>query len=422
LIYHFIVEDQSSEFAQPNVRWCPWKSYTCIRQLERRGQGTISITQRRPIPFELILSDSRSLNASRHILKLTVNVDRVTLSTPTRILTETNNSKDTLHLTQSGSHQYWLSVHAYNLEVKYGQGEVRDVLTKLKWQMNETDRADLGELQYFHLILNKTTDLQAITDFRDQIDIFIGMQPVVHDPPLLIVPRPPAGDVSNTLGRPKYLIPSRIPLPNQQLYKDVTDWELNDASFPDFVAAIEHSITEEDGWCNRMLKTKAEAAIFNQSDPKATYLRITMGSHQGFSPGVPYVLEIWPASHYSPIHKHSNSYGLIRLLTGKLNVKLYASLNVHDQVPFREALLETGNVTWLSPGLNQIHKISNPTDKVGITIQAYQYGETDRDHYEFFDYIKSNGKDIDGFFPRRDEDFITFKRIIQKEWKQHLYG
>jgi hypothetical protein len=138
--------------------------------------------------------------------------------------------------------------------------------------------------------------------------------------------------------------------------------------FLTFFKAIERSIEEDDGWCHQMLKSKA--TVFGQSNSKATYLRITMDYHQSLSPGVPYVLEIWPSFHYSPIHKHSDSYGLIRALHGKLSVKLYASLNVHYQDSFIESLLETGNVTWLSPGLNQIHKVINPTDKVSITIQA----------------------------------------------------
>lgn len=418
-IYHFIVEDGSYEFAQPNVRWCPWKSYTCVRQFLRRGQGTISITQHRPLPFELILSDERSLAASHHTLKWVVNSDRVTISTGTRLLKETTNSKDNLHVSESGTHTYWLSVHSFDLSVKYGQGEVRDLLTILKAQVNESERANLGQLQYFHLILNKTTDLDSIVDFRDKIDIFIGVEPVTNDLPLFIVPRPPAGELKH-ITHGKYMLPSRLPVPNQQLYKDITDWELNDESFPDFVAAIERSVEEDDGWCYKILKEKA--TVFGQANTKASYLRITMGQHQGLSPGIPYVLEIWPAHHYSPIHKHSNSYGLIRVLQGKLSVKLYASLNVHHQDAFIESLLELGNVTWLSPGLNQIHKVMNPTDKVSITIQAYQYGEADLDHYEYFDYIKNNGKDIGNFFPKRDEDFNVFKRIIQKEWNQYRFG
>jgi hypothetical protein len=41
-------------------------------------------------------------------------------------------------------------------------------------------------------------------------------------------------------------------------------------------------------------------------DPHETYLRITLGHSLGKSPGIPYVLEIWPTSNYSPIHNHGN--------------------------------------------------------------------------------------------------------------------
>jgi hypothetical protein len=41
-------------------------------------------------------------------------------------------------------------------------------------------------------------------------------------------------------------------------------------------------------------------------DPHETYLRITLGHSLGKSPGIPYVLEIWPKSNYSPMHNHGN--------------------------------------------------------------------------------------------------------------------
>ena len=53
-------------------------------------------------------------------------------------------------------------------------------------------------------------------------------------------------------------------------------------------------------------------------DSKTSYIRVPMGPNFGNQPGQPYVLEIWPKGHYSPIHNHGNSAALIKLLCGKL--------------------------------------------------------------------------------------------------------
>lgn len=34
--------------------------------------------------------------------------------------------------------------------------------------------------------------------------------------------------------------------------------------------------------------------------------------------GIPFVLEIWPAGHNSPIHNHGNAYGIVRMLHGDI--------------------------------------------------------------------------------------------------------
>ncbi|CAF1634685.1 unnamed protein product, partial [Didymodactylos carnosus] len=83
---------------------------------------------------------------------------------------------------------------------------------------------------------------------------------------------------------------------------------------------------------------------------------------------------------------------------------------------FVTQLFEKDDVTWLSPGLNQIHKVANPTSSLCITIQAYHYGHDDQDHYEYFDYITNNGKNISHFDPKSDMDYVQFKKLIKKEW------
>ena len=52
-------------------------------------------------------------------------------------------------------------------------------------------------------------------------------------------------------------------------------------------------------------------------------MRVTLGTHRGFSPGIPYVLEIWPGGCESPIHNHGNAYAVIKVLHGAIKVTIY---------------------------------------------------------------------------------------------------
>ncbi|CAF1262912.1 unnamed protein product, partial [Didymodactylos carnosus] len=207
---------------------------------------------------------------------------------------------------------------------------------------------------------------------------------------------------------------SRLERPNQLLFNDIVHWDLNTTDFPNFVPAIDYSCSEPEGWCYKTLHEKASR--FGKHNIEATYLRITMGVNEGNSPGHPYVLEIWPPGHYSPIHVHSNSYGIIRVLHGKITTELYSTFNVNHQIPFATKLFQKDDVTWLSPGLNQIHRVINTSPNLCITIQAYQYGHNDQDHYEYFDYIKNDRKSIGHFDPKSDMDYVQFKKLIKKEW------
>lgn len=45
---------------------------------------------------------------------------------------------------------------------------------------------------------------------------------------------------------------------------------------------------------------------------------------QGDSPGVPYVLEIWPAGHFSPIHDHGDSNAVIKVVLTYTGFRYYS--------------------------------------------------------------------------------------------------
>ena len=83
--------------------------------------------------------------------------------------------------------------------------------------------------------------------------------------------------------------------------------------------AIRHSL--EKGVLHKRIEEKARE--LGAYSPKKTYLRVTLGMDRGISLGIPYVLEIWPKDHSSPIHNHGNAYAIIKVLFGGLTIHVY---------------------------------------------------------------------------------------------------
>ena len=170
----------------------------------------------------------------------------------------------------------------------------------------------------------------------------------------------------------------------------------------------------------RCFRTKNKSNEFNPSTPNIneTYLRITLGKNSGESPGIPYVLEIWPSNHYSPIHSHASTDAIIRVLHGEINVKLFPFLSKKDIEPFGTQVFKKDEVTWISPELNQVHQLINLNqDATCITIQCYMYGEKNRIHYDYFDYVSEDGQ-LEQYEPDSDKDFVDFKLLMKKEWSE----
>lgn len=225
----------------------------------------------------------------------------------------------------------------------------------------------------------------------------------------------------NDIASNKYLPKSHLNNISQQLYDCISgrNFVLNDDDFPEFSQAIEYSIKTKGCWCYNKLKEKSME--FNKDVPNIyeTYLRITLGQNSGESPGIPYVMEIWPVGHYSPIHSHANSNAIIRVLNGSINVKLYPYL-CNDEIgvkEFAETNFFLNDITWITPSLNQVHKLKNletNTDTC-ITIQCYMYGNKNIKHYDYFDYINNNGNKQQ-YEPDSDMEFLKFKLKMKEEW------
>ena len=223
----------------------------------------------------------------------------------------------------------------------------------------------------------------------------------------------------NDIANMKYMPKANLSVIAQKMYHCIAGKKfiLDDEDFPDFSKAIEYSIITPKMWCHEMLKKKSTE--FNKDKPNflETYLRITLGENNGESPGIPYVMEIWPPAHYSPIHNHSEANAVIRVLHGEINVSLYPFLCAEkDNIkPFGNTSFSKDEITWISPTLNQTHKLMNLGTKTCITIQCYMYDNEDTTHYDYFDYLDENGNILQ-YEPDSDMDFITFKNKMKEEW------
>lgn len=221
----------------------------------------------------------------------------------------------------------------------------------------------------------------------------------------------------------------------QRLYENVAgaNININPPDFPDFAQAIDYSINH--GFCKDRLQKKAEKEFKTGSnkvyDANETYLRITLGSNVGDSPGIPYVMEIWPAGCYSPIHDHSQANAIIKALHGSLTTRWFGSLDRVQQQkdkmceakPYDQAIVAKGDVTWLDSRQFQTHQLFNHNidGTACITIQCYMYDDRDNSHYENFDYVGDDNQ-IYPFVPNSDWDYGCFKTKLKDEFSKYKEG
>lgn len=325
--------------------------------------------------------------------------------------------------------QYWVSLDTSNKCISTGVGEIRKETETLSYRFHGDSKDDEKIIHdAFHSI-----ESMAVSFEGDTFDAKSFRFPVTIQLPLAVIPADKltmmdVADVSDldpldepNSDKPKVTIINNLPRACQQLYANVAgqNFQLNTRDFPDFADAINHSIETKGCWCYKKLAEKAKEDEFG-GGKKETYLRITLGENYGNSPGVPFVMEIWPIKHHSPIHNHGDANAIIRVLSGAITVRLFSMLSTVDanNTPFKTATFTEGDVTWLSPGINQIHQLTNEqTDKACITIQCYQYSESNSQHYEYFDFVNDKGNTIEQFYPNSDMRFIEFKKVVKAEWE-----
>lgn len=319
--------------------------------------------------------------------------------------------KNNKGLIQNKDAYYWFSLDSQNQILRGGIGEVRLETSTYEYKFNYKQ----GEEKY--KINKKYLESLNYVVYDETIEATnLLKKPVVVNVPLKV--KKITELTMNDIAENRYISHSILSHTAQKLYDCISGhrFVLNDDDFPDFSKAIEYSIATPGCWCHEKLKSKSTEFNPNHPNIKETYLRITLGENMGNSPGIPYVLEIWPSEHYSPIHSHADTDAIIRVLHGEINVNLYPFLSSKNIDPFGVQVFEKDEITWISPELNQIHQLINKnTGSTCITIQCYMYNEENRLHYDYFDYINEDGK-IKKYEPDSDKGFVEFKKLMKIEW------
>jgi len=306
--------------------------------------------------------------------------------------------------TKQGAY-YWVSLDAQNQCITAGIGEAR-AETVIYFYEFPHDRNSKSFLE--SLVTVKTENLQVTSILRD---------PITRSVPLFIKNTEELTMKSIALGH--HMPKANLSSISQKLYDCIAGkhFRLDTPDFPQFTKAIEYSLATPGKWCYERIQQKATEFSKDKPNYKETYLRITLGDNNGESPGIPYVMEIWPVGHYSPVHNHGGSSAVIRLLNGAIQVSLFAFLSEEALQPFAVTDFKKGDITWISPTLNQVHQLKNlETNKdTCITIQCYMYENENTTHYDYFDYIDADNKQ-QAFEPDSDMEFIEFKNTMKKEW------
>jgi hypothetical protein len=305
---------------------------------------------------------------------------------------------------------YWFSLDAQNQKLYAGIGEPRSETIEYRYSFSQT-----------HHKTNKAflESLTHVTYSNTKIFVMrVSKDPITHIPIPLIVKD--TDDLTMMdIAKMTYMPKANLSTISQKLYDCISGKKfiLDDSDFPNFSEAIEYNIATEGCWCNTTLKKKSTE--FNKDHPNIneTYLRITLGTNNGESPGIPYVMEIWPSEHYSPVHSHAGANAIIRVLYGEIHVKLFPFLcyEKNGGPIFGSADFKKDEITWISPTLNQTHQLVNHGKKTCITIQCYMYDDENERHYDYFDYLDKNGNKQQ-YEPDSDMDFVLFKKTIQSEW------
>jgi len=286
---------------------------------------------------------------------------------------------------------YWISLDSQNQRIHLGVGEPRPETSIYTY--TGCTKSFLESINY----IRYSESVKGMSILKDPITMKI---------PMLVK----MNNSLTSIAKGNHLPYSHLSMVGQRLYNCISGdtFVLNEPDFRNFGKAIEKSVKSTGSWCYEKLKSKQNEF---GGDPNMTYLRITLGQNNGESPGMEYVMEIWPPGHYSPVHSHAGAHAIIKVLRGEINVSLFPFLNKSIE-PFKTATFKKKEITWISPTLNQTHQLHNKGTKTCVTVQCYMYPGNDTTHYDYFDYLDTSGNEKQ-YTPDSDCDFMEFKKIMK---------
>jgi hypothetical protein len=364
------------------------------------GQGTVSVNASYVKEMLQISLSDKNNNA----IGIDINQQylRLWLKTGVNIVELSQSNDPELLLNPSDTNlPYWLSLDSNNKRIRYGKGEMLRSLMLYEYSWLNEIKSPLNTI---------SKSLQII-----QIKGPVAEEVKILEIPVNLDPSPHVVSSDNVtleaLADNSVSVIADLPNACQLLYANIAGPKVNLSpdDFPEFAQAIQYSINTPDGLCNKKLQEK---------DPIFGYLRVTIDSNLGDSPGQPYVLEIWPAGNGSPIHNHGEACAVIKVLHGQIKVSWFSALSPEITRAWGSTIAHAGEITFLSPNYYQIHQLFNPSPKVGgdfcATIQCYRYPDDNTRHYEYFDYIEDGT--IKQFMPDSDWTYLEFKSLIRQEW------
>jgi len=400
------------------------------------GQGIVFFTTANASGFQIYVSPQQ--DKLEEYFRLTVNTIEAVLDFKLKDDTEVTtikSSTDATHLIdQEILTTYWLSfsttywespatsdgkrVKKYIPDLRYGKGYAMEKTTLMSVMLTRMKYLGVDPLFTF-----KTE--KYVTVIQDTVSSSVDVEPSVYlsNPPLTVDPSPVAIDSAAAsmmdidLG---HTLSTMLPDKARTLFDTVKNFELDDI----VVNAIRFSL-------NTPGMTLYNIALNKANDPdgfgeEEVYIRITVGKDSKIGPGIPFVLEIWPSQKSSPIHDHGNSYAVIKVLHGQINIDVHNKLVLPQSQSSTPALLQTfaatkGQFTWMDKNFFQCHKLYNVTDDYCATIQCYLYADSDRVHWPGFDFINEKSDDIEIFHPESDMDYAKMLSKILPEYYQNEY-
>jgi len=364
-------------------------------ELDVPSQGTVRCLISAPGPFKIILNDQNSPSKGRDVYVLEVTKEYVAFLSknatgPANILATTKNQRALLE--PNVACYYWFSIDKKNKVLKYGKGDATAALTLLSFSVKDNF---LKNIKY----VGSSLPWEKISKRKIyELPVTIQLPPFVVSNEEITLEDIEAGNIVSVGNLPKEC---------QMLHSVVAGPKI--VLTDDIIKGIRGSL--QNGKLKEIVDKKGEA----HADPKESYLRITLGMDMGYSPGVPFVLEIWPGNgHYSPIHTHSDAYAIIKVLHNQIDCFFYPDLRKEDIKPYLKGTVKKDQVTYLTPNLYRTHKLYNPTDDFTATLQCYRYDSTDTVHYETFDFLNDK-LEVDTFVPNTDLTYTELKNVLKNE-------